>query len=76
MVAGVKAAPAPPPVILFTKGGGGWIEPIAATGCEAVGLEWTQDLGAMSSRACGSPDPQNVDAEVTVVAGGPGAVRR
>ncbi|MGH8588173.1 MAG: uroporphyrinogen decarboxylase, partial [Gammaproteobacteria bacterium] len=36
VVAGVKAAPAPPPVILFTKGGGGWIEPIAATGCEAV----------------------------------------
>ena len=50
VVAGVKAAPAPPPVILFTKGGGGWIEPIAATGCEAVGLDWTQDLGAMRRR--------------------------
>ncbi|MGH8587594.1 MAG: uroporphyrinogen decarboxylase [Gammaproteobacteria bacterium] len=50
VVEGVKAAPAPPPVILFTKGGGGWIEPIAATGCEAVGLDWTQDLGAMRRR--------------------------
>ena len=50
VVAGVQAAPAPPPVILFTKGGGGWIEPIAATGCEAVGLDWTQDLGATRRR--------------------------
>ena len=50
VVAGVKRAQAPPPVILFTKGGGGWIEPIAATGCEAVGLDWTQDLGAMRRR--------------------------
>ena len=50
VVAGVKAAPAPPPVILFTKGGGGWIERIAATGCEAVGLDWTQDLGATRRR--------------------------
>ncbi|MGH8479766.1 MAG: uroporphyrinogen decarboxylase [Gammaproteobacteria bacterium] len=50
VVTGVKAAPAPPPVILFTKGGGGWIESIAATGCEAVGLDWTQDLGATRRR--------------------------
>lgn len=33
------------PVILFTKGGGLWIESIAATGCDAVGLDWTMDLG-------------------------------
>jgi uroporphyrinogen decarboxylase len=50
VVAGIKALPAPPPVILFTKGGGGWIESIAATGCEAVGLDWTEDLGAMRRR--------------------------
>jgi uroporphyrinogen decarboxylase len=30
------------PVILFTKGGGQWLEMIAETGCEAVGLDWTQ----------------------------------
>jgi len=33
------------PVILFTKGGGAWLEEIAATGCEAVGVDWTVDLG-------------------------------
>ncbi|HIF51574.1 MAG TPA: uroporphyrinogen decarboxylase [Thiotrichaceae bacterium] len=33
------------PVILFTKGAGLWLEDIAATGCDAVGLDWTQDIG-------------------------------
>ncbi|EKE77184.1 uroporphyrinogen decarboxylase [Gallaecimonas xiamenensis] len=33
------------PVVLFTKGGGLWLEDIAATGCDAVGLDWTVDLG-------------------------------
>jgi uroporphyrinogen decarboxylase len=32
------------PVIIFTKGGGLWLEDIAATGCDAVGLDWTVDL--------------------------------
>ena len=32
------------PVIVFTKGGGLWLEDIAATGCDAVGLDWTVDL--------------------------------
>jgi uroporphyrinogen decarboxylase len=34
------------PVILFTKGGGMWLEAMAATGCDALGLDWTADLGA------------------------------
>ena len=29
------------PRIVFTKGGGGWLEIIAASGCDAVGLDWT-----------------------------------
>lgn len=33
------------PVILFTKGGGAWLEDLAATGCAAVGVDWTVDLG-------------------------------
>ena len=33
------------PVILFTKGGGQWLEDIAATGCDALGLDWTVDIG-------------------------------
>jgi uroporphyrinogen decarboxylase len=31
------------PSILFTKGGGAWLESMAASGCSAVGLDWTVD---------------------------------
>jgi uroporphyrinogen decarboxylase len=33
------------PNIVFTKGGGLWIESIADIGCDAVGLDWTMDIG-------------------------------
>jgi uroporphyrinogen decarboxylase len=33
------------PAIVFTKGGGLWLEEIAASGCDAVGLDWTVNLG-------------------------------
>ncbi len=33
------------PLIVFSKGGGQWIESIAGCGCDAVGLDWTTDLG-------------------------------
>ena len=33
------------PSIIFTKGGGPWLEAIAASGCTAVGLDWTVDIG-------------------------------
>ena len=32
------------PVVLFTKNGGQWLESIAATGCDAVGVDWTTSL--------------------------------
>lgn len=32
------------PVIVFTKGGGGWLERLADTGCDALGLDWTVDI--------------------------------
>ena len=38
------------PVIVFTKGGGQWIEDIAASGCDAVGLDWTANLAAARRR--------------------------
>ena len=38
------------PVILFTKGGGQWLESMAATGCDALGLDWTTDLGEARQR--------------------------
>jgi uroporphyrinogen decarboxylase len=33
------------PCILFTKGGGLWLDDIANAGSDAVGLDWTIDLG-------------------------------
>jgi uroporphyrinogen decarboxylase len=38
------------PVIVFTKGGGLWLEQIAAIGADAVGLDWTVNLGAARRR--------------------------
>lgn len=38
------------PVTLFTKNGGMWIEQIAATGCDAIGLDWTIDIGNARKR--------------------------
>lgn len=38
------------PVVLFTKGGGQWLEAIADSGCDAVGLDWTTDIGAARAR--------------------------
>lgn len=32
------------PVILFTKGGGAWLNEMANTGCDALGVDWTTDL--------------------------------
>lgn len=38
------------PNIIFTKGGGLWLEEIAAIGPDAVGLDWTIDIGAARAR--------------------------
>ncbi|MFM1546437.1 MAG: uroporphyrinogen decarboxylase [Candidatus Pseudothioglobus sp.] len=38
------------PVTLFTKGGSAWLEQIAATGCDGVGLDWTVEIGDAERR--------------------------
>jgi uroporphyrinogen decarboxylase len=38
------------PVTLFTKGGGQWLEWMAETGVNAVGLDWTTDLANARQR--------------------------
>lgn len=38
------------PVILFTKNGGLWLEAIANSGTNAVGLDWTIEIGAARQR--------------------------
>ncbi|WP_044528636.1 uroporphyrinogen decarboxylase [Herbaspirillum sp. B65] len=40
----------PIPVIVFTKGGGLWLEQLAAIGADAVGLDWTVNLGEARRR--------------------------
>ena len=35
----------PVPVIVFTKGGGQWLNAIAGSGAQAVGIDWTTDIG-------------------------------
>jgi uroporphyrinogen decarboxylase len=38
------------PVTLFTKGGGQWLEAMAATGVDALGLDWTTDISDAKAR--------------------------
>ena len=62
------------PVIVFTKGGGLWLEEIAAIGADVVGLDWTVNLGraraAVGSRVAlqGNLDPNVLFAPPEAVA--------
>ena len=38
------------PLILFTKGGGLWLDDLAGPGCAALGLDWSVDIGAAFDR--------------------------
>ena len=38
------------PHIVFTKGGGIWLDEIADSGCDVVGLDWTMNLGQARAR--------------------------
>jgi len=38
------------PVIMFTKGGGQWLELMANTGADCLGLDWTTDIGQARAR--------------------------
>ncbi len=46
----VEAEGRPVPVIVFTKGGGQWLESIADCGAHAVGIDWTTDIGLARKR--------------------------
>lgn len=58
------------PAILFTKGGGQWLEAMAASGYDALGLDWTTDIGEARDRAGdrvalqGNLDPQALYAPI------------
>lgn len=38
------------PNIVFTKGGGGWLEAMADTGADALGVDWTVNLASARAR--------------------------
>jgi uroporphyrinogen decarboxylase len=38
------------PVIAFTKGGGAWLEDLAACGADVIGVDWTVNLGHARKR--------------------------
>ncbi|VAW85747.1 Uroporphyrinogen III decarboxylase [hydrothermal vent metagenome] len=38
------------PVVLFTKGGSAWLENMAGTGCDALGLDWTIEISEARKR--------------------------
>src|SRR6266568_250218 len=63
------------PVIVFTKGGAPWLESIAATGCDCVGLDSSPDLGEARRRIGGRVALQgNLDPMVLLAS--PEEVRR
>jgi uroporphyrinogen decarboxylase len=63
------------PVIVFTKGGAPWLERIAATGCDCVGLDWSIDLGDARRRiGAGAALQGNLDPAVLLTS--PEVVRR
>ena len=62
------------PAILFTKNGGLWLESIAATGCDAVGLDWTIDIGQARARV-GSQVALQGNMDPTMLYASPKAIR-
>jgi uroporphyrinogen decarboxylase len=76
------------PRIVFTKGGGVWLEQIATIGADAVGLDWTMDIGEARRRVgdrvafqgnmdpsvlFGAPDRIRGEAQAILAAYGPGS---
>ncbi|MDD4914414.1 MAG: uroporphyrinogen decarboxylase [Methylococcales bacterium] len=63
------------PAILFTKGGGLWLEAMAETGYEALGLDWQTSIGAARARVGdkvalqGNMDPVTLYASPDVIRG-------
>jgi uroporphyrinogen decarboxylase len=62
------------PVILFTKGGGQWLEQMANTGCDALGLDWTCDLQQARQRV-GSQVALQGNLNPSVLLGSPSVIR-
>jgi uroporphyrinogen decarboxylase len=61
------------PIVLFTKGGGQWLEAMADTGCDGLGLDWTVDITQAKARVGdrvvlqGNMDPVVMNANLSSV---------
>lgn len=62
------------PCIIFTKNGGQWLENIADSGCQAVGLDWTTDIGSARARI-GSRVALQGNMDPTMLYASPKAIR-
>lgn len=62
------------PVILFTKNGGQWLEAMAATGADALGLDWTTHLGE-ARRRVGDRVALQGNMDPSVLYGSPARIR-
>ena len=65
----------PVPSILFSKGVGDSITAIADTGCDAVGLDWTQNIGAVK-RKIGNRVALQGNLDPAVLYASPGVIRK
>jgi uroporphyrinogen decarboxylase len=63
------------PHIVFTKGGGPWLEEIAASGADVVGVDWTVNLASARQRV-GSGVALQGNLDPAVLFGGEDAIRR
>lgn len=63
------------PVIVFTKGGGLWLEEIAACGCDAMGLDWTVNL-AQARQRVGNAAALQGNLDPMTLFGGSDAIRK
>lgn len=61
------------PSILFTKGGGQWLEQMAGIGCDGLGIDWTTELGKAREKVGdrvalqGNLDPMTLYAEPAMI---------
>ncbi|MCW8956707.1 MAG: uroporphyrinogen decarboxylase, partial [Gammaproteobacteria bacterium] len=61
------------PVILFTKGGGQWLNDIADSGCDGIGLDWTTDIALARQQVGdrvalqGNMDPATLNANPDII---------
>jgi uroporphyrinogen decarboxylase len=63
------------PRILFTKGGGQWLEAMADSGADALGIDWTTDIGSARQRV-GSRVALQGNLDPNVLFAPPGTIAR